>query len=76
MATEELSCVMEASKSDGTSGSYYVYRKGSDYSIVSPSNYRHSCRSSVANIEDVKTEIMVVFNATVTKVTPRALLGK
>ena len=76
MATEELSCVMEASKSDGTSGSYYVYSKGSSYSITGPSNYRHSCHSSVKNIDDVKNEIMLVFSATVTKVTPRSFLGK
>lgn len=76
MVSEELSCVMEASKSDGTSGSYYVYRKGTNYSIVGPSNHRYLCHSYVRSIDDVKKEIMVIFNATVTKTTSQALLGK
>ena len=75
MASSELDCVMEATKSDGTTGSYYVYRKNSSYSITPPNGLSYLCHDSVKNIENVKSEIWTVFSATVTKVTPSSLLG-
>jgi hypothetical protein len=75
MASEEFVCVMDATKADGTSNKYYIYRKGSSYYINGPNERRYSCHDSVANIESVKREISIVFNATVTNVITKALLG-
>ena len=71
--------VAEGTAPDGSIVRHMVYRKGNSYYVSGPNSREHLCHPSVRNDDDVKNEILLVFQTKISStklpwefITPKA----
>lgn len=69
MTRKELWLVAEAESNDKRKVTFYIYRSGNSIYISGPNGYEHLCHPSVTDQDRVRSEILLVFHASVTRFT-------